>query len=554
MNLLSADTDLGEDQYRIGFNLRNRYDNLEPVFSSVLDTAAPQGIMQECVTFGNYVILFVGGNAFYRLFNATGWKRIVGFQLSSTAPRLWTCAVPISTTNYVRLSNPTEEAGDVPDAQGGIRQSNIVSGTAQGNSPGLLVQDNINQPQFIFLNGAGLPIVRITRNYAQWRVTYDTATGAMTLDRREYAPIGNCMAWVDGILYVVSRDFNSIYRSVSGRSLDFVVNVTIDGQKGGNADTTSYSVGVGGISCIRPQSDGSLFVAASNANFSVAKNTTPGAPTLWGEYTFIRKFLFNATCMSDRTIIDSIGDTRFISLTGIRSFNAILQTQNEGRNVLFTSMIQSVFSDITQSAVTTAAILYDNYEYYGVDTIFGPALAVYDTVNQCWSSFDLSQTGGSKIKILAKIELSIQRLFAVTEDNKFYTLHQSTARDTATVRTGSYKMEDAELNCMLNNIRVVLDNVTENVTITATPIVDNRYKDSTALTKTIRYSAPVTPLTHQLPDINTGLYNAYWTVNNVLQGWKTCCIFEWTGSSQVTQYSMMLTDKGQMNPLPSQQV
>jgi len=135
---------------------------------------------------------------------------------------------------------------------------------------------------------------------------------------------------------------------VSGRPLDFMVNITDAGTAGGDAETTAYSVGVGGISCLRAMSDGSLFVAAGNANFSVSKNMTPNATTLFGEYTFIRKFLFNATCLNDRCILDSLGDTKFIDITGVRSFNAILQTQNEGRNTVFSRMVQSVLEGFTQ--------------------------------------------------------------------------------------------------------------------------------------------------------------------------------------------------------------
>ena len=148
--------------------------------------------------------------------------------------------------------------------------------------------------------------------------------------------------WTNGILFIVSSDTNTIYRSVSGRPLDFVVNVTnllvatqttvIVNNKsmtaywqygGGDATTTSYAVGVGGISCIRSLSTGGIFVSASNATFAVTLNQTPNAPMIFGEYTFNRAFLFNATCLSDRVIFDTIGDTRFIELTGIRSFNAV---------------------------------------------------------------------------------------------------------------------------------------------------------------------------------------------------------------------------------------
>ena len=97
------------------------------------------------------------------------------------------------------------------------------------------------------------------------------------------------MAWSNGILYIVSQDFNTINRSVNGRPLDFVINVVntlatnapYTQIPGGDATTTNYSVGVGGITCIRSLSTGGIFVSASGANFAVTLNQTPNAPTIF---------------------------------------------------------------------------------------------------------------------------------------------------------------------------------------------------------------------------------------------------------------------------------
>src|SRR6516164_245449 len=95
MDLQMDDTHLPTNKYGIGFNVRNRYDRLDAVFSSVEDKGIPKGIIQELVTFGNYLILFVSGNAYYRYYASDNWVQIVGFAMSATAPRYWTCQVPI---------------------------------------------------------------------------------------------------------------------------------------------------------------------------------------------------------------------------------------------------------------------------------------------------------------------------------------------------------------------------------------------------------------------------------------------------------------------------
>jgi hypothetical protein len=424
MNLLLEDTHLSSTQYVAGFNLRNRYDRLDGVLKSLEDTNIPQGIIQEFTTFGNYELIFVSGAAYYKFFRNKVWFKITTFGMDRSAPRYWSKAIPVATTNYYRIAaTSTVNAQAFPNSAGSINLLN-VAGAAGGNLPGLLVQDNINQPQFIFINALGIPEARITQTYDEWAITFTDATNtaiATDGDQREYVPIGNAMEWVDGILYVVSPDFTQILRSVSGRPLDFVVNVSnalVTGAPftqsgGGDAYTTSYSVGVGGITTVRAMADGSLFVGASNACFSVSKDKANNALLEFGEYRFIRTFLFNATCLSDRAIFDSTGDTRFIDLTGVRSFNSIAQTNNEGRNTPFTSTIKGAFGTeddpIIQSPTASAAILYNDYELYAVTTIFGPAIAVYDTINNCWCSFDMLQTGGKKVKIFGKIELTDRR-------------------------------------------------------------------------------------------------------------------------------------------------
>lgn len=565
MNLLSDDTRLQPNQYRLGINVRNRYDTLDEIPNSELDVSLPNLIthpIQEIVTFGNYIILFAGGSAYYRYYDAFGWTQIAGFAMSPIAPRYWTVQIPVGTTNYVRVAAALTGTTVVSSSTGLVTQQNPVSGASGGNMPGLLVQDNINQPQFIFINTSNQIEVRVTQTYAEWAVSYTPSTGVMTLDEREYVPVGNTMAWVDGILYIASQDFNTIYRSVSGRPLDFVVNVNVAGAVGGDATTTSYSVGVGGITSLRALADGSLFVSAGNANFSVAKNMTQNAPTMWGEYTFIRRFLFEATCMSDRSIIDSLGDTRFIDLTGVRSFNAIQQLNNEGRNSLFTANIQAAFKGVVQD--TTAAILFDNYEFYAVNTVYGPAIAVYDTIAGCWSSFDLSQTGGSKIKQFAKIELGIQRLFAITEDDQFYTLYSGSDYAPGLVLTGAVsantllqgeQVSKTRFEIKPCDFRCIISRINQDSVAKLTPIVDNRVSAMvSAVEKHITYIAPslVYSGTLPLPDIDTQLTNLYFPLPNCEQGWKVAMLLEWTGGGSITQYSMTFTDKTPMNPLNTQ--
>ena len=61
MNLIIDSTRLTDQEYRLGLNLRNRYDTLQPIKEGKKDTAIPAGLKQEIVTFGDYIIAFIGG-------------------------------------------------------------------------------------------------------------------------------------------------------------------------------------------------------------------------------------------------------------------------------------------------------------------------------------------------------------------------------------------------------------------------------------------------------------------------------------------------------------
>ncbi len=577
MNLLLEDTHLASNQYKIGFDVRNRYDRLDLTLESQEDVLAPAGIKQEHITLGDYELLFVAGNAFYKKRNIPFWTNIPTFSMDSSVPRYWTALVPVATTNYYRLASNTTGSAN---SEAPILANNIA-GAAGGNLPGVLVQDNINQPMFIFLNSLGIPTARITQTFSQWSITFTTNANTVVVtdgDKREYVPVGNVMSYVDGILYIASQDGQSIYRSVSGRPLDFVVNVTnllatvgppYIQLGGGDATTTSYSVGVGPITALRPLSDGSLFVSAANANFAVSKDRSPNATLIFGEYKFIRKFLFNATCLSDRAIFDSIGDTRFIDLTGVRSFNAIQQTQNEGRNLPFTANIRPAFGSetdpIIQDSKFASAVLFNDYELYAVQTVFGPAIAVYDTLNSCWSGFDILQTNGKKIKQLSKIELDFLAIFAITEDDRLFRLYVGPKSNPGTIRTvgvcsnllwanTNIKMANPKMEIKPTQFRAILNEIREDCSLSFTPFINNRKSANIGtLTKTIPYRDPLVKSNDptDLPDVNTLLENIMFSTPGCEQGWKCFARINWTDGS-LTQFAMELNNLSPMNPLNSQ--
>ena len=559
----SSPYDISYNQYRLGLNIRTRFDVCSPVYSSIVDVQCPQGIKQGLIAFGNYVIAFISGSAFYKLNGVAGWTQIQNFSMSKTAPRYWTVAIPLNTTNYARVVT-TPSSGPVsantPILQ--VNQANFIAGTF-GNNPGLLVQDNINQPQFIYIDANGVVQCRTTQTYGQWSFPLDAGFQLTGPDNREYVPIGNYMEWFNGILIIVAPDRTNIYRSVSGRPLDFVVNIDIAGQKGGNATTTSYSVGVSGITAIRAMPGNMLFVAAGgSACFGVTLNTTPNAPTIFGEYTFIRTVLFNANCISDRGIVDVSGDSVFIDANGMRSFNAVEQQQNEGRNSVFSSTIQSLFTGIYQSAmfdITSpnswcSAIGFDNYVIFSVNTTLGYGLLVYDTITSVWSSFDTEQLGGRAAKQFAAITIDTLSLYAITDDDQLVQLYASPNNSVATVRLGSVCEQDPKKELKVAQVRAILTNITKDYTVTCSLFTNNRL--DSVQEQSFSYVAPnkVYDGTPVGTDVGTQTNNIMFSFPNSQQGWKAFVVLSWTGGASLSSTAISTVDSTPMQPLKTQAV
>lgn len=573
MNLIYDDTRLADNEYREAFNVRNRFDVLDQI-KEAKEVDFPAGNKQAILTFGDYVLVFIGGSAYYQHYTSVGWTMIDGFSMDHLVPRFYTVMVPVNTTYYGRYgvpvasidTAPTQFPGGSTDSGAGV--ISVESEGRSGNLSGLLVQDGKNQPQFIYIGPDRVPTARVTQKYSDW---YYDPTGLH--DRREYVPIGTYMEWYNGILFIVSVDGEAIYRSVSGRPLDFVVNVDIHGNKGGDATTTSYSVGVGGITCLKALNDGSLFVSCrAGVCFAVTLNQTPGARTLFGEYTFNRRVLFNAVCLSDRAIVDILGDTAFIDVDGLRSYNAVMQFQNEGRNSIFSLKVASLFqqtnvvtrekSTIIQSADSCAAIVYDNYALFAVNTIYGNAIIVYDTLNQCYSSIDLQTT--TAIRQFAKIDIGTMRLYCITSDNKVLQLYGGTNFSTSTFRMQSLcagtlqgganvRLQVPKMEIKLNEVRCILSRFSQDSTVSLECFVNNRLSVPTMM-KYISYIAPTVPYSGSpiFSDVDTGLENMLFSITNCGQGWKVSVVLSWTGGGSITNIAAVMEDLVPMSPLRAQ--
>jgi len=540
MNLIVDDTRIGPSEYREAFNVRNRYDVLDSIQDSE-ELYAPPGNKQGIFTFGDYFLLFVAGNAFWQLRNTNGWAQIQGFQMDPKVSRYFVAAVPISTVLNTRT------ASSATNAYAGVNLGNAI--VAAGTPSGIVVQDGINQPRFIWVDPQLGVRQRVIQKFSDWM--YDP-TGAN--DKREYVPVGTQMTFYNGILWVLAPDGITLLRSCSGRPLDFVINIDTNGNKGGDAYTTAYSVGVGPITCLSVTNGDGIFVSAKNRFcYQVSIDRTPQAKQIWGEPTFIRQYLFDANCINERSFIDVLGDACFIDPEGLRSFNAIEQLQNEGRNSIFSKKVSPLFRGILQDD-SCCAIVFDNYALFSVNTIYGRKIIVYDTLTQGFSSID-DQSNGKGFKQFAQVNTNVFQLYGITNDDKLMFLYSASTFAQGTVRLGSQCSQNPKMEMQPVELRSVLGNFSENSSVTVSAFVNSRMT-LTAKTKTIPFVPNPNPYTGtpSFSDVDTQINNLFFNFIGAAQGWKVFFVISWTGGGRITNVQTTVTDVTPRQPLLTQAI
>lgn len=460
MNLFDEIPTIAEDQYGLAFNIRNRSQAPIPIKQAVEDTELPAGLKQGIYAFDVYVLAFVGGAAYFKnIEEATAWTPIANFALSPTVERIYAQAVPASRINYDRkLKEASQAAGNNAESSLNV----IPDLSIQGSPYGLVVQDGVNQGYIILPDGTA----RLLQRYNEW-----------TRSSREYVPVLKQMAYVDGILFGVAAydkdgnaDGKTIYRSVSGRPLDFVVSVTTAGEKGGEAFETAHAVGFDEITALIPFTESSLLVATKNAVTPVLldfENTIFGEPKFKNPVT-IPVGVTNQFSIVSYLSLDRILDFFFVDIDGLRSLNSTEQG-NEGRNSFFSKGIKLALSPKQE---VTAAIVFDDYSLFSIKTIYNEEnlVAVFDNLRERWVCFDSYNIGTIKQFAVAK-QGTAPTLYAITDD-KIYRLFVSETSETATMQFRAISSGDASVQLNLTDIRSVFINSNSTGIVFASAYID----------------------------------------------------------------------------------
>lgn len=565
MNMSLDSSRINSDEYVYAKNIRNRFDILSPIrgpknidISSLIHRIGTFGYAQGLRIFGDYLLLFTNGRCYYiNTENPSDtWHQVPDFQMNSRAAIIYTELVPASVMNVQRkLPSADNQNTDV-----NYNSSVLVSGTPQA----FVCQDGISQPWIIYIDSFATVQSRQANTYNEWD---NTPTGI-----REYVPIGRMMKYVGAILYIVSPDQTQIYRSVSGRPLDFMVNIDTNGNKLatealGGANRVSHAVGYDQITSLQVLNTGDLFVANKGGScFSVTPDFNS---KLFGEPEFDNTFLFNSICVNQRSFVDILGDSAFISINGIRSYNAVLQLHNQGRNSIFSLRISKLFDGLSQtldddiaqevSVVGPCATIFDNYALFSVNTINGYLVVVYDTLNQTFPCVDTFNGFDNIIEFAPKIT-GTKRIFAITSNNtgpsRLLELFAGDDLIDSYVETRSYCSNDPSKELKSVDLRLVFDTQIVDGIATVVQETDGNISDAGVMQQNILATGGQLGIPY--PAIYPLLYNrggrksvinTYWNFQYGTSGFKTQYFITWTGGASITH---LMSNNKELTPAKSQ--
>lgn len=430
-------------------NARTREGGIEAIkkpkkiTSGIPEEAKLQGIY--CV--GNYMVLFADGKALFKDLtqdDSIPFTTIPFFEMSSTVDFIYAQAVPYSSMDFLR------KAGSSIDAP-----TTLISSNISGTPACVVCQDGINQPQLIFPNATS----RAAQLYEEWG-----------LDSREYIPVGKQMCVADVKLYVLSPDGKQIYQSVSGRYLDFVVNITSTGAKGGDATTTSHSVNFNQLNAITTVSGNDVsnfFVGSALSSHLVVPDINN---TIFGEPKFRNIGVLPTGPLNQFSYVDILGDSVIIDSKGLRSVNATQQLLTESNNDIFSTPVFPFFTKVVQDITCVGA--FDNYIHFAVKTVYGYGILIYDLSTKAFISFDQFEGVGA-IKQFSEAKVGgVYKLYFITADNELYEAYASEETATAVLHGKELCKFKPKEQLQFKEGRVQFTNIISSGIINASAMVD----------------------------------------------------------------------------------
>lgn len=412
---------------------RTRFNNVRPV---KLPTQIIKGIsgnnFQGLYGFDNYLLLFTDGKCFYKDISQepSNFKKLIGFQLDADVEKIYAEAVPGSLVNYARQSIDGNASSSI----------NFTSKIAESPAS-VVITDGVNQPIIIFADGT----FRSTKTYEEWNNTTDSG--------REYVPVGILPLYVSPTLYMVARGsdgrYTQIVRSVSGRPLDFMVNINKLGdkqgtEKEGGALSVATGVSFGEITAINktPSLNNSLLVSTLNATYILEPDYTQ---PIFGEPRYNSRQLINTGAINEECVTEVLGDTVFIDQNSIRSFNSIANSTDLGSNSVFSIAVQQFLDEEVLTQNVACLTTFNNYVLFALTTTSGAAVLVYDLNLGKFVSID-QYPEVTQIKQFAQVKVAGDKeLYFITTDNKLFKAFSGNTSTMRLLLPGSITMSGGHL-------------------------------------------------------------------------------------------------------------
>lgn len=431
LNAQFARVNTPADAYPLLFNGRSQQGTISPVKKHVRQEGLPAGVYQSLVALGDYVLVMVSGMAYFKNVVSFGdiWRPVPGFSaLNATATEIYVELFPVGTSRMNYVSGAF------------VFNAGIVA-TPQC----LRVSDNINQARLIYLDGTNV----IAQTYAQW-----------SKSNPQYMPVGAfaCLSGVRG--FMASQDKTRIYATRSGRPLDYVINLTSSGEKGGDASTTETAVDFNPLTALIPSSEGGIIATTLNATYNIFLDA---GNIIFGEATPKSTLLFPVGCVNYKSFCDLGGDSAFITQAGIQSFNITAQTQRESNNFPLGARIARY---LVAPQKDTAAINFDTLALFAVNTVFGEVVLVYDTTTQQFVSVD---TGFGKVRQFAvHRSRAAVRLWFINESNELWEAYASEDYEQCSVLVGDYALTGPTMGHVVSDVFASFVNLREKVDVRVT--------------------------------------------------------------------------------------
>jgi hypothetical protein len=430
MSAFADSTKVPANQYYLGLNTRIRSSGIEGAFRPI-EYDSPEGNHQGLFALDDKLILISSGLLYEIVLADRSFRPITTpFAMSASVEFVYHQSVP-APNNFKVNGNVQTMLSTFPEA--------------------VVLQDGLNQPGLLGFNLSS----RLAKTYGEWQ--YDTP---------EYVPIGKQMCSSGNILFIVDPTGRKIYRSVSGRQLDFVLDFnSTTGQKQLDANGTFLAVATAQLNAIHPAQGGGIVAFTKEQSYTLLPDSS--ADLVFGEIYLRPGDLFPVGVVNHLSFTQANGQTVFVSPSGIQEFNQVAQQLRESNSNPFSAPI---FEHLVLPITSTATASAGDYTFFAVSSKFGDGILVYDNQRQVFTGFDLV----GRVKEFAVLSVNnLRRVFFITYSNQVFELPIYTGtRRTFHLIVGEYNDTGGSKRVKPGNTHLVFNNVRS-----SGEIVVETYKD-----------------------------------------------------------------------------